>query len=58
MTYAEVGDRLIVPPGPHEAHARRVRWRDDEQVGLVVPPPDSRVVQPVSTGGGEDRARR
>lgn len=55
--HAHVGDWLIVPPGPHDAHGRRgqivellhpdgtppyrVRWLDDEHLSVVFPPPDA-----------------
>lgn len=57
--HAHVGDWLVIPPAPHEAHGRRgqivklvhpdgtapyrVRWLEDEHVSLVFPPPDARL---------------
>lgn len=60
--HAHVGDWLIIPPAPLEAHGRRgqivevahadgsppyrVRWLEDEHVSLVFPPADSRMERP------------
>lgn len=60
MMRAQVGDWLVVPPGPHGRHTRRgqivglvhpdgsppyrVRWLDDDHVTLVFPPPEAQVV--------------
>ena len=54
---AQIGDWLLVPPGPHEHHLRRgmiiglfhpdgsppyqVRWIDDDRISVVFPPPDA-----------------
>jgi hypothetical protein len=60
--HAHVGDWLVIPPAPHEAHGRRgqiveaghadgsppyrVRWLEDEHVSLVFPPADARLERP------------
>jgi hypothetical protein len=55
--HAQIGDWLVIPPAPHEAHGRRgqvvalihpdgappyrVRWLEDEHVSVVFPPPEA-----------------
>jgi hypothetical protein len=77
MMRAEVGDWLVVPAGPHESHGRRgqvvalvhpdgtppyrVRWLEDEHVGIVFPPPDAHIEAGAvrsPAGAGEHRAHR
>lgn len=59
MMRAQVGDWLVVPPGPGTSHSRRaqvvgllhpdgtppyrVHWLDDDHFSILYPPPDTHV---------------
>ncbi|GAY07318.1 DUF1918 domain-containing protein [Pseudonocardia sp. N23] len=67
LVHAQIGDWLIVPPAPHEHHARRgqvvallhqdgtppyrVQWIDDDSVTVMFPPPDTHVERHVDRAG-------